>query len=124
MRKATPKEIQERTVHSLVVSFKNPNGKNKNLTFKDVNGNSLKEVEQQSLAQAKERFPLGVDFFIKESDSWVDQKKCIFWDWKELPNDDFWKEIDNQLAPFDLESVEYPFDGDAVAWFVGPRIKK
>lgn len=120
MRKATPEEIQKYTVYDLVVSFKNPSGKNKNVTFEKVKGNSVEEIKQQTLSQAKERFPLGVDFFVKDCDDSFDDESGIFWDWKEVPNKEFWKQMDKQLAPFNAEVVKYPFDG-AYLWFVGPK---
>jgi len=120
MRNATPEEMQKYTVYTLVVSFKNLSGKNKNVTFEKVKGDSVEEVKQRVLSQAKERFPLGADFFVKDCEDSFDDESGIYWRWKELPSDEFWEQMDKQLAPFNAEVVEYPY-GD-YAWFVGPKI--
>ena len=120
MRKATQQEILERTEWKVKVKSQSKRKKNKWFTYVGLN-------KEDAFKKAKEDFfeKHQYEGIINEEDSeWCyveDQSVLFFWDWKQLPDEKFFNQLDSQLKGSGKEVVHVPFDGDAYLWFIGDK---
>lgn len=129
MRKANAEEkkwyAEELTPYHVTVRFKDPRNPNKKPEKRmGPFYGTPEQIKPKALEEAMKRWNYATDFTVDEElEEGIPENDRVFhWDWKEMSDvEDFYKQLDKQLKPYNLEVVEFPFDGGMYVWFVGPR---